>query len=239
MEGWTHFWTARFGRAAKLDFPTLLILYRWSILGSVLVVAVVSDALSGPARWVVLAPLAASSLMTLVVALGGYAPLLVLVEVVAGVLLISVSRGPESPFVAYLTVPIVHAALRGERSQLAVTVVAAVVGLVTATSIAGGIGEFDYAFVSEGMLLAALPTLVRLVARRQVAEPGPDLLAALAVDDRALLDQLATGLTYAEIAEGLDVSVETVKVRVARLYRRLGAKSRAEATHLLEREQRR
>lgn len=239
MEGWRHVWTARFARAVKLDFPALLIFYRWSILGSVLVVAVVSDALSGPARWVVLAPLAASSLMTLVVALGGYAPLLVLVEVVAGVLLISVSRGPESPFVAYLTVPLVHAALRGERSEVAVTVLAAVVGLVTATVFAGGIGQFDYALVSEGMLLASLATLVWLVARRPLAEPGRDPVAALAVDDRALLDHLAAGQTYAEIAERLDVSVETVKVRVARLYRRLGANSRAEATRLLEQEQRR
>lgn len=49
-------------------------------------------------------------------------------------------------------------------------------------------------------------------------------------DDADLLSRLRTGATYAEIAESLGYSVETVKVvRVARLYRRLGAANRTEA----------
>ena len=219
----------------SIETRTLLLGYRWLVLGSVLIVAAISDVMSGLTRWVVLAPIGASVVVTVALWVRNRAPMLSLLEVTAGVLLVSVSRSPESPFVAYLTIPIVHVALLGAAPELAIAVVAAVGGLAIATSAAGGIGQFGYAIVSEAMVLAAMAALIWLVnASRPVGRgaSGGSPSSPLSDDDRGLLEHLASGRTYSQIAEMMDVSVETVKVRVARLYRRLGARNRIEAVDM-------
>jgi DNA-binding CsgD family transcriptional regulator len=213
----------------------LLIGYRLLILGSVVLVAALSDALQAGERWIVVAPIVASAIMIVVLLQHRHIPLLVLLELLAGIALVAASRGPESPFIAYLTVPVVHVALRGMGAEVALVLVGTIIGLVTATNLAGGIGQFDLAVVSESMLLVALPLLLR-----QVAIMTPTQIVAgvgglpVTDEDLDLLERLAASPSQSAIADQLDVSIETVKVRVARLYRHIGARNRAEALAIRE-----
>lgn len=224
-----------FGRPRiPVEMRALLIGYRWLILGSIVLVAALSDALHGTERWIVFGPILASAIMTLLLLSDRRLPLLALLELIAGIVLISVSGGPESPFMAYLTVPVVHVALRGRETDMVIMLGSVIAGLAIATSWAGGIGQFDLAIISEGTLLIALPVVLKLVALNAHPVPAGDGVRRLFLtdDDLDLLDHLATGQTHAAIAEQLDVSLETIKVRVARLYRRLGARNRTEAVAL-------
>lgn len=224
--------STRYRRLGRLTFGlssrAIVAGYRAATLASVLLVAALTDTLDGDARLLVLAPIAASSLM-LSIPRGRRSILLLLAEVAAATVLVMVSSGPQSPFVAYFTVPLVDAALLLKPIARGVAIAAAITGLVTATAAAGGIGSFGMAIVSEGTLIVALPILLVLVsATPHVSVPSVDLTR----EDWELLASLETGATYAEIAEAIDVSVETAKVRISRLYRHLGARNRTEALRL-------
>ncbi len=56
-----------------------------------------------------------------------------------------------------------------------------------------------------------------------------ELVTELTRRERAVLTQLATHLTYAEIARALFVSVNTVKTHVAHVYAKLGVSRRSDA----------
>lgn len=56
-----------------------------------------------------------------------------------------------------------------------------------------------------------------------------DLVTALTPRERDVLDRLARGASYADIAADLVVSTNTVKTHVASLYAKLGAGRRSEA----------
>lgn len=79
------------------------------------------------------------------------------------------------------------------------------------------------------MLLPVLVIAARLSSERDARLPS----LALGDEDRAVASRLATGRTYKEIGDELDMSPETVKVAVARLYRRIGARNRDEAVRLI------
>lgn len=223
----------RFGSRLLVDQRQLLIAYRWLILGSVVLVAALSDPLDGSARWAILTPIAASLIMTVLLLVDQRWSLLAGIEVASATLLIGVSGGPESPFVAYFTVPLVHVALRGRAASLVMTIGLSLGALLLGTSAAGGIGRFELAVISEGMLLMALPALLWFVgneaASAQLAH-GADV--PLTEKDLQLLEFLERGWTQRHIAEELNLGEDTVKVNVAKLYRRLGARSRAEALFL-------
>lgn len=155
--------------------------------------------------------------------------MLAVIEMIAGAWLLAISAGPESPFVAYLTVPLVHVAILGGRRQLVASFAITVAGLLSATLAAGGFGQFHLAIVSETTLLIALPSLLWITRAQTAAPLRPPPVLPLTDDDVELLSLLATGMTQASIAEELHLSAETVKARVARLYRRLGARNRVEA----------
>ena len=61
--------------------------------------------------------------------------------------------------------------------------------------------------------------------------PGPaqDELAELSERERAVLDLLASGFLYKEIAERLQIGVNTVSTYVRRIYEKLHVRSRAQA----------
>jgi len=52
-------------------------------------------------------------------------------------------------------------------------------------------------------------------------------------DDRAIAAGLVAGRTYKEMGDELGMSPETVKVAVARVYRRVGARNRDEAVRVI------
>ena len=103
-------------------------------------------------------------------------------------------------------------------------------------------GAAGYLLKSEPpeMILAGLDELLaggapmsRPVARRVLAAFARPAQTAgfedLTAREREILDQLAQGLTYKEIAGALGVSTPTVKNHLARIYPKLAVRSRTEA----------
>jgi DNA-binding CsgD family transcriptional regulator len=62
-----------------------------------------------------------------------------------------------------------------------------------------------------------------------VSESGHGALGSLSPREVEVLDLIAIGLTNSDIAVRLDVTVHTVKFRLASIYRKLGVANRAQA----------
>lgn len=91
-----------------------------------------------------------------------------------------------------------------------------------------------YTFLVAGAFLAAgIAIGMRALARPAPApfDGKPRAQAALGISPRelAVLEQLAAGRSNKEIARALDVSPNTVKTHVARLYEKLDARRRTDA----------
>jgi DNA-binding NarL/FixJ family response regulator len=61
------------------------------------------------------------------------------------------------------------------------------------------------------------------------ATTRPDALSALTSREREVLTMIASGITNAEAARRLDLSVHAIKFHLAAIYRRLGVSNRTEA----------
>lgn len=86
--------------------------------------------------------------------------------------------------------------------------------------------------IAAGFLALGLFAGWRLFGRQPArAEGNPEAVAALGISGRELevLRALAAGQTNKEIARTLDVSPNTVKTHVARLYEKLDARRRTDA----------
>lgn len=88
--------------------------------------------------------------------------------------------------------------------------------------------------LAAGFLALGLWLGARVLGRRVAApafDGNPKALAELGISPRevAVLQEIAAGLSNKEIARRLDVSPNTVKTHVARLYEKLGAKRRTDA----------
>ena len=93
--------------------------------------------------------------------------------------------------------------------------------------------------VYDGLLAAGFLALglwigARVLGRRAATPPfdgNPRALAELGISPReaAVLAELAAGYSNKEIARRLDISPNTVKTHVARLYEKLGATRRTDA----------
>ncbi|HEX5819698.1 MAG TPA: response regulator [Gemmatimonadales bacterium] len=92
--------------------------------------------------------------------------------------------------------------------------------------------------VGERALLAAVGKALATEReqRRAAAQAGKQraLLASLSPREAEVADLLVQGLRNPEIAERLDLSQRTVEMHRARLLRRLGARTTAEAVRILE-----
>lgn len=64
----------------------------------------------------------------------------------------------------------------------------------------------------------------------------PDPAEGLTLREREILDQLARGRQYKEIADGLGVSFHTVRTHVQRIYRKLHVRSKIEAVRRVRRD---
>jgi two-component system response regulator DesR len=92
-------------------------------------------------------------------------------------------------------------------------------------------------FVSKDLEVRDLAAAVRMVGlgmtmfARRADQPQPLLSAR----EREVLDLIAAGSTNREIAEQLYLSPHTIKEHTSALYRKLGARNRAEAVQLAQR----
>lgn len=69
----------------------------------------------------------------------------------------------------------------------------------------------------------------KVVQAFQQVRPGPDDAVDLSAREREVLDLLARGYLYKEIAETLAISVPTVNTYIRRIYEKLQVRSRAQA----------
>jgi DNA-binding CsgD family transcriptional regulator len=87
------------------------------------------------------------------------------------------------------------------------------------------------AFLVLGVFIGA--RVIGGTARRAAFDGNPKAQAALRISARelAVLKEIAAGRSNKEIARNLNVSPSTVKTHVARLFEKLDAKRRTDATH--------
>jgi two-component system response regulator DesR len=87
-------------------------------------------------------------------------------------------------------------------------------------------------FITKDLSAADIALAVRRVASGQAVFDGstpPPPAQALSPREREVLELVAAGLTNAEIAKRLHLSPNTIKEHASTLYRKLGARNRAEA----------
>ena len=77
--------------------------------------------------------------------------------------------------------------------------------------------------------LAKLDLLVPVVQRHLRTRPTPTLPATLTVQERRVLNHVATGLSNGEIAESLFIAPSTVRKHLENVYRKLGVTNRLAA----------
>ena len=133
----------------------------------------------------------------------------------------------------------------GARASLMAGVISVGIALTIGVPLgltAGYLGGFTDALISritDAMLAAGFLALGLWIGARVLARPAPTqpfdgnpkALAELGISPReaAVLAELAAGYANKEIARRLDVSPNTVKTHVARLYEKLGATRRTDA----------
>ncbi len=210
--------------------------YRWATLIVGLLIALFAESQPGPERVALLAPVVAAAMVSAVAVRSPssrWVTVALVGEVGVAAIAIAITGLHDSPLRLYLTAPVVHAAIMRRAWLVSVLVIVAValfVGLVSADP------ESRFrpgATIRDVALFVMLPVLVLAVAstaaRHGRRVPNLDIQE----DDLAVATELVRGKTYREIGKALDMSQETVKVAVARLYRRLGARTRAEAVQLI------
>lgn len=83
--------------------------------------------------------------------------------------------------------------------------------------------------VHEGGSPMSAPIARKVVQSLQTARPGADETAQLSPREREVLDGLAEGQAYKQIADKLSVSIHTVRNYIRRIYEKLHVRSSAEA----------
>lgn len=223
----------------KLKLGSMALAYRWAMVVSSLSVAYLAGPeLPGAARLTAIGPVAMSVLIT---AITYWRPasrwlfVTLAADIGVGVGCVVLTGGAESPFIFYLSAPLLRCAIHSWLAPMIAGTALVLAGLgLSHVADADGRATLPLA-ANELVVLLAGPWLVFLVVRQLRESAERQTLAAagwrpvLDQDDLELIGLLRTGATYAAMAEDLGFSLETIKVRVSRLYRRIGAKNRTEA----------
>ena len=224
-------------RGYRYSPTSIALAYRWATLVVGLLIALVTTQPLGSERLALLVPIVVAAIVSglavnrsdprsLAVGLGA--------EVGVAAVVIWVTGHYESPLLLYLTAPVVHAALLRDRWLTAGVWTLAVLLFMGVVALDPGLFVFrPAATVRDVALLVILPVLV-LVMATAADEVSNGHRMQMQDDDRQIALELLRGRTYKEIAYNLGVSPESVKVRVSRLYRRLGARDRQEALRLID-----
>lgn len=217
----------------SLDPPMVLLGYRAAALLAALFGTLLAGIpLTTPSALGVIGTVAMTALLAVTYARPSWSDrslLLELVDLVAAGLCVGLTGGLRSAFVLYMTAPVLAPAMRRQGTQLAVIMAAAAWIYGSAVMVDGRTADLGR-IVGDLAMLILVPSLAFVLMAS--ARPSDAFAAAatmLEAGDLDLLGRLARGLTYKQIAEEAAVSPESVKVAVARLYRRLGARSRADA----------
>jgi DNA-binding CsgD family transcriptional regulator len=210
--------------------------YRWATLVVGLLIALFAESRLGSERIALLAPLAMAAIVS---ALALRSPssrwvtAALVGEVGVAAVAISITGLHDSPLRLYLTAPVVHAAIMRSTWLVSGLVMLAVALFVVAVTLDPASRFRPGATIRDIALFVLLPALVLAVAGAAARHGRRAPTLEIQNDDLEIATELVQGRTYKEIGESLDMSPETVKVAVARLYRRLGARSRAEAVQLI------
>jgi DNA-binding CsgD family transcriptional regulator len=224
-------------KTLRFEPTSVAIAYRWATLVVGLLIALLAESRPGSERVVLLAPILAAALVSLLAVRSERSSWLgpaLVGEVGVAVVAIWITGHYSSPLAIYLSAPLIHAAVLMQ-FRLMASLQALAVGLFIGV-VAVDPEVFTFrpgASIRDVSLLVLLPILV--FAARIAASPAR-VVPSLRFDDedRAIAAQLAAGRTYKEIGDELDMSPETVKVAVARVYRRIGARNRDEAVRLIQ-----
>ena len=136
---------------------------------------------------------------------------------------ITAGQGMGSAFALAVSLPLLAPAINRRHTHLLVAVMAIALGMTAGLALRGADLTARDVNLAAALLLGPLAIALLLAG-------APTRQARLSVreEDLELARLLSAGMTYARVAEALNVSEETVKVRVARLYRRVGASNRRE-----------
>jgi len=214
----------------------IVLVFRWTVVLTALTVGVLSGSLTGgPERFAIVGPLAVSAVVTVL----SFRPrsyrllwVVLVADIALGAACVAMTGGVHSAFLFYLSVPLLRLAVHGWVGPLVVGTITALVLLILLQFLEPGGTDELLLGLNEVVVVIVAPWLFHAALQAVQAggsARGGSLVSRLDADDKHLLLLLATGATYAEVAEELGFSVETIKVRVARLYRRLGAANRTEA----------
>jgi DNA-binding CsgD family transcriptional regulator len=224
-------------RGYRYSPTSIALAYRWATLVVGLLIALVTTQPLASERVALFIPIVVAAVVS-GIAVGQSASRFLVValaaEVAVAAVVIWVTGHYDSPLILYLTAPVVHAALVRDGWLAAGTWTLAVflfMGVVALDP--GQFGFQPAATVRDVALLIILPVLVFVIAGASDAAPSAHRVE-VRDDDRAIALELLRGRTYKEIADDLSLSPESVKVRVSRLYRRLGARDRQEALRLID-----
>lgn len=207
--------------------------YRWATLLIGLLVALLASARrpGSDERLILVVPILVAVLITIVAAQNSrqWLRVLVVIELLVGATALAATGGNASPLILYMTAPGVTAAvLRNRLLTIALALGGAAVFIGAA--ILGSSVPWPGSMIENVAMVFLVPMLtLALVETTPATSTSPELMR----EDLAVASALNDGLTYKEIAEVTGVTPETAKVQVARLYRRLGVRSRDEAVALL------
>lgn len=227
------------------ELGSVALTFRWAVVVSSLLVAYLSG-FDHPilARYAAFGPILASIAIS---ALSYRHPasrwlwFALVMDIVVGTGCVLLTGGAGSPFLAYLSVPLVRSAVHLWVAPLTLGSLVALVALAVIHVVDDDRPIMLFLAANEIVVILGAPWLVFAIlhrvrglsasADRSISRQWKSELSA---DDLELVDLLRTGATYAQIAESISLSMETVKVRVARLYRRLGARNRTEAIAVVD-----
>ncbi len=220
-----------------LDSATIALAYRWATLVVGLLIALFAESRPGEERVALLGPIAAAAVLSILIVRNAspkWVAAGLVGEVGVAAVAIWITGHYDSPLLLYLTAPVIHAAVvRSIRLTVALDALAVALFIGVVAIDPGTFAFRPGATIRDVALLMIVPALVHAVGTAAARAGRGRPVLDMSKDDLAVAAELVAGRTYKEIGDALDMSPETVKVAVARVYRRLGARNREEAVALI------